>query len=720
MRLKHPFGEKCTIVALSLLIFLTGLVLTYWFALLHHRADISQERTAITARLEKARGEISRQLDSLIHLSQGLVSLVKIQHGITEAQFVSMAQEIVASEPRIRNIALAPNNIIRFVYPMRGNERALGFDYLKSPDQREAVLRVIREKTTVVAGPVNLVQGGVGIISRTPIFMRDSASIAPWVMRMWRIISRTPIFMRDSPVSRREPRYWGIASIVIDFDTLIRSTGLADRTSQNIRFALRGKDGLGAAGATFWGDGRIFTMDPVSMDITLPSGSWQIAALPANGWPVFNPLRSLYFLVGCILSLIFSTLFFQLIRTNSVLRREIGVRVDAEEALRQSEEKYRSIFENSVMGIFRTTPDGHCLSANPAGAKMYGYESQEEIIQSGTDMAHQIYVHPEDRKRFKELIESSGFVEGFEAEHYTKDRSKIWVSMNACVIRDTSGTILYYETTSKNITQRKRVEGELDQYRLHLEDLVRARTQELEKAKEAAESADRLKSAFLATMSHELRTPLNSIIGFTGILLQGLVGLLNEEQKKQLNMVRTSANHLLSLINDVLDISKIEAGQLQIDHEPFNLPASIKKVEQTVRPLAEKKGLDLTIDVASDVGTIRSDMRRVEQVLLNLLSNAIKFTERGRVTVTCSAGPGTIIIRVTDTGIGIRTEDVDKVFKPFLQIDNGLTRKYEGTGLGLSICKKLVRLLDGDIWVESVWQEGSTFSFSLPVKRGVS
>jgi len=630
MRLKHPFGEKRIVALLSLLIFLVGLVLTYWFALLQHRDDISDERTAITASLDKARGEISRQLGSIIHLSQGLVSLVKIQHGITQAQFVSMVQEIIASEPRIRNIALAPKNIIRFVYPMRGNERALGLDYLKMPDQREAALRAIREKTTVIAGPVNLVQGGVGIISRTSIFIRDSS------------------------ISRGEPRYWGIASTVIDFDTLIRSVGLADKTNQNIRFALRGKDGLGADGAIFWGDGSIFTMDPVVMDITLPSGSWQIAALPANGWRVSNPLRSLWFLFGCILSLMFSILFFQLIRINSVLRREIKERFDAENSLRRSEEKYRSIFENSVMGIFQTTPDGRFLSANPAGTRMYGYESQEDMMQSVTDMAHQIYVRPEDRKRFKELLENNGFVEGFETEHYTKNGNKIWTSMNARVIRDTSGVILYYATTSENITERKKAKEGLDKYHLHLEDLVRERTRELEKAKEAAEGADRLKSAFLATMSHELRTPLNSIIGFTGILLQGLVGQLNEEQKKQLSMVRGSANHLLSLINDVLDISKIEAGQLRVGYEQFDLPTSIKKVEQVVRPLAEKKGLDLTVNIAPDVEMITSDMRRIEQVLLNLLSNAIKFTEQGQVTVTCSADQGIVTISVKDAGIGIR------------------------------------------------------------------
>jgi signal transduction histidine kinase len=253
-----------------------------------------------------------------------------------------------------------------------------------------------------------------------------------------------------------------------------------------------------------------------------------------------------------------------------------------------------------------------------------------------------------------------------------------------------------------------------------MERRIIERTAELAEAMEKAQAADRLKSAFLATMSHELRTPLNSIIGFSGILLQGMVGPLNEEQTKQLGMVRASASHLLSLINDVLDISKIEAGEIQVSHEPFDLPASIRKIEQAVQPLAERKGLDLTVEVASDVGIITSDARRVEQVLLNLLSNAIKFTEQGRVTVTCSTGPGTVITRVTDTGVGIRNEDMDKLFKPFLQIDSGLTRKYEGTGLGLSICKKLVQLLGGDIRVESVWKEGSTFTFSIPVQRSAS
>jgi signal transduction histidine kinase len=234
---------------------------------------------------------------------------------------------------------------------------------------------------------------------------------------------------------------------------------------------------------------------------------------------------------------------------------------------------------------------------------------------------------------------------------------------------------------------------------------------------EAAQEADRLKSVFLATMSHELRTPLNTIIGFTGIMLQGLAGPLKPEQEKQLNMVYDSAKHLLALINDILDLSKIEAGEVEIIKEEFDVASLINKVVKTVSPLAEQKGLGLTIALSPEVGRIFSDRRRVEQILLNLVNNAIKFTERGWVRIEGTIVDKHLQVSVQDTGIGIKPEDMPKLFQAFCQIDTGLARKHEGTGLGLSICKKLVTMLGGEIWAESEYGVGSKFSFTLPIEK---
>jgi signal transduction histidine kinase len=259
---------------------------------------------------------------------------------------------------------------------------------------------------------------------------------------------------------------------------------------------------------------------------------------------------------------------------------------------------------------------------------------------------------------------------------------------------------------------------ELQQINQEMEQRIIKRTAELAEAMEKAQSADRLKSAFLATMSHELRTPLNSIIGFTGIILQGLAGPVNEEQVKQLGMVRRSASHLLALINDVLDISKIEAEQLELAMIPFDIRQSIQKALNIVIPLAADKNLALDSVIAEDVVPFTGDQKRIEQIMINLLSNAVKFTDKGRISLSCTVENEKIILSVADTGIGVRKEDVEKIFKPFHQVDTGLTRKHEGTGLGLPIVKKLVQQMGGVITVQSEIGAGSTFTVILPLNKG--
>ncbi len=285
--------------------------------------------------------------------------------------------------------------------------------------------------------------------------------------------------------------------------------------------------------------------------------------------------------------------------------------------------------------------------------------------------------------------------------------------------RDFEAQAEFLETVAAQVASGVRnaqLYAQVQQHAAELEQKVKERTQDLNLALEKAQEADRLKSAFLATMSHELRTPLNSIIGFTGVLLQGLAGPLNAEQTKQLRMANDSARHLLALINDVLDISKIEAGQLEVRHDPFDLRLAIENALRMVTPAAQKKGLALSAAIGSGIGLIVSDQRRVEQILINLLTNAIKFTERGEVRLECETGPGCVRLRVRDTGIGIRAEDMSKLFRPFQQIETGLARHHEGTGLGLAICKHLADLLGGDITAESEWGKGSVFTVTLPVE----
>jgi len=303
---------------------------------------------------------------------------------------------------------------------------------------------------------------------------------------------------------------------------------------------------------------------------------------------------------------------------------------------------------------------------------------------------------------------------------------------------DDSGKPIRAIGTAQDITERRKTEEELKKYRIHLEDLVADRTQELEKSRTALQyliedmkeakkeleavnvklkELDRLKSIFLASMSYELRTPLNSIIGFTGIILMGMTGDISEEQRKQLTLVKNNAHHLLSLINDVLDISKIEAGKVELSIEEFSLNEVMNTIAASFSPQVRDKGIELLTDMASGIHLV-SDKRRVHQILMNLISNAVKFTDQGSIRISARVSKeDQVEIRVSDTGVGIKPEAMQVLFQPFQQVDMSLTKKYEGTGLGLYLCKKLSGLLGGTISVQSRFGKGSEFTVLLPVKR---
>ena len=379
-----------------------------------------------------------------------------------------------------------------------------------------------------------------------------------------------------------------------------------------------------------------------------------------------------------------------------VFIRDITAAKKAERELQASEKRYQTLTRVAPVGIFQTDKNGSTTYVNQTWCQISGLSADKALGNGWLDA-----VHPEDKKRLSDKWKRSAETQSTSTDDYRfvrPDGSISWVIGQAVPELDENNQVIGFVGTITDITEHKKVE-------------------DLKEAVIKAESADKLKSAFLATMSHELRTPLNSIIGFTGILLQKLVGSLNTEQEKQLRMVQGSANHLLVLINDVLDISKIEAGQIVIFPETFAMAAAIQKSIEKVSPMAEKKGLALTFSMTPQSILIHSDQRRVEQILINLLNNAVKFTEHGEVRLECQADDHDLVVHIRDTGIGIKPENLDTLFRPFQQVDNGISRQYEGTGLGLSICKHLVELLGGQISVISEWGKGSTFSFTLPLQK---
>ena len=379
----------------------------------------------------------------------------------------------------------------------------------------------------------------------------------------------------------------------------------------------------------------------------------------------------------------------------------------AEVKLRNSDNRYQTLFDYAPDGIMIWDTRGHYLDANPAACRILGYTHAELVQLHAPDVIETTEGYDVENA-LRDIIASVEYRQEWRLRR--KDGFTFPADVIATVMPDTSILVVI-----RDISARKQAETSLRESHENLESKVAARTQEVQDALVRAESADRVKSAFLATMSHELRTPLNSIIGFTGILLAKLAGPLVPEQAKQLGMVRGSARHLLELINDVLDISKIEAEQLEIHAESFPVRASLERVLAMVQPQATTKGLSLQLQLDPAVSDLVSDRRRVEQILLNLVNNALKFTERGGVTLHAELVGEDVRFRVCDTGIGIRSEDQATLFQPFRQLDTGLTRRHEGTGLGLAICLRLTSLLGGSIAAHSVWERGTEIVVTLPL-----
>lgn len=381
---------------------------------------------------------------------------------------------------------------------------------------------------------------------------------------------------------------------------------------------------------------------------------------------------------------------------------DIEERRRAEKALGEAEKKYRTIVENAAGGIYQLTHDGKFISANPAMAHILGYSSPEQLM-AGIRNAHiELYADSRERMQFLYKLEAVGIFRNFETQIVTRDGHKVWISENARVVKDDDGKVEYYEGSIEDITRRKEVEMKLREAKVH------------------SDLASRAKSEFLANMSHELRTPLNAIIGFSEIIRNEVLGPLNNRQYKEyIADIYDSGRKLLTIINEILDVSRIETGQRQLNEGLVDMDLVVKSCLDFMRPKTMTGKLMVVNLMAGVVPKIIGEELAIKQILLNLLSNAIKYTgEGGRITLSHEVDhEGQLRISITDTGIGLDESEIAKALSPFGQVESAFNRAGSGAGLGLTLVDSLIRLHGGRLELFSQKGIGTTVTIIFPAKR---
>lgn len=362
---------------------------------------------------------------------------------------------------------------------------------------------------------------------------------------------------------------------------------------------------------------------------------------------------------------------------------------------------YRSSFERAPVGLYRSTPDGQVVRANPALVALNGYRDERDMLDDLRSNGNDWYVDPTRRSDFHELMATQDRVQDFVSEVYRmKTRERIWVSENSWSVRAADGSLLFYEGVVEDITLRVKAQTELAQARI------------------AAEAASEAKSTFLAVMSHELRSPLNAIIGFSEIIATRLYGPSDPRYFEYAEDIRTSGTQLLALIEDILDLSKIGAGQMHLRESAVHIPMIATSVVRLFATSAQKGDLKLIVNFPEDFPQVQGDALRLKQVLTNLVANAVKFTPAGGIiSISGAVTPESLSFWVDDTGIGMTPDEAARALEPFTQIEHDMTRNRSGTGLGLPISRDLIHLHGGTLSIDSRKDEGTRVLISLPSDR---
>ena len=580
------------------------------------------------------RSFLETELNRALYLTFGLSAYVQANKGqVSATEFDLLLPELVELGQYIRNIGVAPDNRLTYVYPIQGNEAAVGLYYPDIPEQWPAVQAIIASRQALLVGPVQLLQGGIGFIHRLPVFIDD--------------------------------QYWGIISIVVDPTELWQELQLImDR--YGIEAALRARLDGASYSDSFFGNHALFYDDSLLLDLTIRGAHWQLAIRSTD------PLKGRTLeirLVGYSVTLLLLTLISWLTFSRHQLQH-------SSRELQVQQQYLSTVMDNVADAIITTDANGHIERINQAAADIFGLSMQQL---EGVHWSS-LLDDPQQQQRLLLATTTPGKVVKTQGRNRFDQPFPLELSRSEVEFNQLTKNVILL----RDMTEQHRV--------------------------------DRLKNEFVSTVSHELRTPLTAINGSIGLVLGGVMGSVSPQTKELLQTAYDNCGHLTQLINDLLDIEKLEAGKMRFQLQPIALAELIEQCLQQNQPLATESRLQLKLETRDHHLQVRADPLRLQQVITNLLSNAIKYAPRdSTVLLRLSLDENKVRLEVRDQGPGVPEHFQPSLFQKFAQADSADNKAKQGSGLGLAIARSLIQAMDGDIGYQPIQPHGSCFYLTLPL-----
>jgi PAS domain S-box-containing protein len=681
-RLRPPTARWLAAAVLGLALLASGALI----ALLRGHEIAAQRAQAAEAAQSHVRA-LQISLDRTLSAANALAALVQQGHGEV-ADFEATANRMLPLYPGVHGLSLAPGGVIRQAVPAADKAIVLGQNLLQNP--RTAVHAAEARDTgkMVVEGPFQLLEGRTGLVGRLPVFL-DQASGAP--------------------------AFWGFVNVIVHFPEALADARLASLNERGLEHELWTRPPGTLQRQVIAASRSRPLAEPVESKVELPSGAWTLGVAPVDGWGDSSSL-----LARALLGLLFSLLCAQTVK---LLAEAQGHRQSLEAVVAQ-----RTAEIEEARARLKAT-----LDAVPDMLLEIGHDGR--ILDHRSHRPDQPHLPPGQLlgRRHADVLPATasqamtqamaqaaaeGRSTGLQYE-LPLPQGPAWFELSVSRKPDPTGGPPSFILLARDITDRKRDEVEIDLHRRYLELEVKARTAELEESKAAADAANVAKSLFLANMSHEIRTPMNAILGLAHLVRRAGV---TPQQAQRLDKLSAAGRHLLGIINDILDLSKIEAGKVVLDQQDFHLAELMTDSAGVVAEALREKGLLLAVEIEGLPGIVNGDAVRLRQALLNYLSNAVKFTLHGRVTLSATVleqrtDDWLIRFSVSDTGVGIPDELRRRLFEAFEQADQSTTRRVGGTGLGLAITRRLAQLMGGEAGFESSLGQGSTFWLTVRLGR---